>query len=136
MAPLDRRAALPRELVPAPVTFTEDWFGEASCEALARLYKLTDAVEGHVIEVGCWQGRSTIALATAAKNHTVYAVDTWYGSPGEISADLASQRDVFAEFTANTAHLPNIEVRRMGWREFFADLTGPVRFLHIDAEHT
>lgn len=119
------------------MTFTEEWFGEASQQALAALYGLSEGV-GSIIEVGCWEGRSTIALANAAHPHPIYAVDTWAGSPGEISADLAAERDVYATFLANIDELTdgNVEVFRCGWRDFFHLRTAPIRFLHIDAEHT
>lgn len=118
--------------------FTEDWFGEPSQRAIAELYGKVKGLPGAIIEVGCWQGRSTCALANAAHPAVVHAVDTWQGSPGEISAELAAGRDVYAEFAANVAELTagNVEPHRMGWREFFADWSKPVRFLHIDAEHT
>ena len=120
------------------MTFTEEWFGEASQLALARLATLTDGVPGRVIEVGCWEGRSTVALANAVHPATVDAVDTWAGSPGEISADLAGRRDVYATFADNVAELTagNVAPHRMGWRDYFAADLGPVRFIHIDAEHT
>lgn len=118
------------------MTFTEDWFGERSCAALAALYGRVSDLCGQVVEVGSWEGRSTIALAEAAAPHEMCAVDTWLGSPGEPSAELAAERDVFATFTANTAHLDNLAVFRMGWREYVAGYIGPTRLLFIDAEHT
>lgn len=120
------------------MTFIEEWFGPASQEALADLYELVRPLDGDVVEVGCWQGRSTIALANACWPDLVHAVDTWQGSPGEISADLAAQRDVFAEFTANieASTAGNVRPHRMGWRDYFAEIDRPVKFLHIDAEHT
>ena len=122
--------------VVAAVTFTEDWFGAPSCAALAGLYGRVADLDGHVVEVGSWEGRSTIALCEAAAPAEVRAVDTWLGSPHEPSAVLAAERDVFATFTANTAHLANLQVFRMGWREYVADHLGPTRLLFVDAEHT
>lgn len=118
--------------------FTEDWFSATSCRVLADLARTTDRLDGAVIEVGCWEGRSTIALANAIHPATLHAVDTWAGSPGEISAELAAERDVFDTFTANIAEATagNVAVHRMGWRDFFADWSDPVRFIHIDAEHS
>lgn len=120
------------------MTFTEDWFSTQSCEVLANLVRDTDRVPGDIIEIGSWEGRSTVALANAAHPQTVHAVDTWRGSPGEISAELASGRDVFATWRHNIDELTNGNVRshRMGWREFFTDQVGPVRLCFIDAEHT
>jgi len=118
--------------------FTEDWFGPASQHAVARLVDRTRGLAGRVVEVGCWEGRSTIAIANACYPDTVHAVDTWEGSPGEISAELAAQRDVFARFSENVdqATRGNVEPFRMDWRTYFDADAGPVRFLHIDAEHT
>lgn len=118
--------------------FNEAWFSIQSQKALTRLARLTRGLEGRVIEVGCWEGRSTCALSHAVWPDNVEAVDTWNGSPGEISAALAADRDVFATFTANIAELTrgNVTFHRMGWRDYFAADTSPVRFCHIDAEHT
>lgn len=118
--------------------FHEAWFGDASCQALADLYAKTDGVDGRVIEVGCWEGRSTIALANACHPEIVHAVDTWQGSPGEVSAELAAERDVFAQFKRNvfSETCGNVEPFRMDWRDYFAARTTPIRFLHIDACHS
>ena len=120
------------------MTFTEEWFCTESQAALASLADRTSHLDGAVIEVGCWEGRSTIALANAVHPAVVHAVDTWQGSPGEISADLASQRDVYATFCDNIdqSTAGNVEPHRMGWREFFATWDGPIRLIHIDATHT
>ena len=119
------------------VKFTEEWFAVASQRALVRLARQVAHLDGRVVEVGCWEGRSTVVLANAVWPSVVDAVDTWQGSPGEISAELAAARDVLGTFRANVAELTrgNVAVHVMGWREYVAD-PSPVRFLHIDAEHT
>ena len=119
--------------------FTEDWFGEASCEALAALVEDVADVEGRIVEIGSWEGRSTIALANAAHPYHVHAVDTWEGSPGEVSADLAASRDVFAQFKTNIDLLTrgNVDVHRMGWRQYIANESDTLNsLLFIDAEHS
>lgn len=116
------------------MTFVEDWFGVHSCQALANLYEKVRDLDGDVVEIGCWEGRSTIALASACKPAVVHAVDTWRGSPGEVSEELAASRDVYATFCENTAGL-NILPHRMGWRDYLPS-SGPIRFVHIDAEHS
>lgn len=118
--------------------FREEWFFPASQKALGDLYLRVDHLAGDVIEIGSWEGRSTIALANACHPAVVHAVDTWQGSPGEISADLAQDRDVFEQFAANIDRYTagNVEAHRMGWREFFAERRDPVRFCFIDATHT
>ncbi len=118
--------------------FTEDWFNEDSCITLADLVQRTDLLCGRVVEVGCWEGRSTIALANAAWPALVEAVDTWHGSPGEISSELAAERDVLGQFLANIASdtKGNVTVIQKDWRDHFAECRKPIRFCHIDATHT
>lgn len=118
--------------------FGEAWFSPENQEALAACGRRVAGVDGLIVEVGSWAGRSTVALANAVHPRVVHAVDTWAGSPGEVSADLAAERDVFAQFLANVADLTagNVEPHRMGWREYIPTITGPVALAFIDAEHT
>lgn len=118
--------------------FHEEWFGTASQEALADLYGMVADLDGAVVEVGCWEGCSTIALANACYPAVVHAVDTWRGSDGEISAELAAQRDVFASFRRNvySSTAGNVVPFRMDWRDYFPARALPIKFLHIDACHT
>lgn len=57
--------------------FREEWFGVASQQALVKLARRTAHLEGRVVEIGSWEGRSTVALANAVWPTTVDAVDTW-----------------------------------------------------------
>lgn len=120
------------------MTFTEDWYKPSSLLLLESALQRSRGLAGRIIEVGCWEGRSTVRLANAAYPDVVHAVDTWEGSPGEISEQLAAERDVYARFCENVEQLTlgNVTPYRMGWRQFFADHPGPIRFLHIDATHT
>lgn len=118
--------------------FTEEWFGAHSCAALAGVAGRVSHVDGLIVEVGSWEGRSTCVLANAVHPRTVEAVDTWQGSPGEVSAVLAVERDVFAQFRTNVDAYTrgNVNVWRTDWRNFVDALTEPVALLFIDAEHT
>jgi predicted O-methyltransferase YrrM len=119
--------------------FTEEWFPEQSQARLAELAESVADVPGAIIEIGSWEGRSTIALANAVHPRTVNAVDTWLGSPGEVSSQLAAERDVFAQFKANVYEWTagNVLAHRMGWRDFVnGGRFSPVAFVFIDAEHT
>jgi len=120
------------------MSFTEDWFSQPSCEALAALAKSVAHVDGIIIEIGSWEGRSTIALANAAYPRKVHAVDTWGGSPGEPSADLAAGRDVHATWVDNVrgGTRRNVVEHRMGWRDFVPTISDPVALAFIDAEHS
>ena len=68
----------------------------------------------------------------------VDAVDTWDGSPGEPSWELAHQRDIHARFLENIASetAGNVVDYRMSWADYFAIDDTPCRFVFIDAEHT
>lgn len=118
------------------VTFTEDWFPHESRLALDNLARRVQCLNGDLVEIGSWEGRSTLVLAEATAPRVVHAVDTWEGSPGEVSADLARERDVYTRFVTNTVGHPNIVAHRTGWRDYFAADAGPLRFVFIDAEHT
>lgn len=117
------------------MTFHEDWFGPASCGVLAELARAVRHVDGKVLEIGSWEGRSTLALADAVDPDIVHAVDTWNGSTGEVSETIAAERDVYAQFCENTVGR-NIEAHRMDWRDYLADERGPFRLVFIDGLHT
>lgn len=120
------------------MSFTEEWFGQASQDVLSGLVRSVVDVPGMLLEIGAWEGRSTCAMANAAHPRVVHTVDTWAGSPGEVSSALASQRDVFATWQTNVAELTqgNVEAHRMGWREFVPTIAEPVALAFIDAEHS
>ncbi len=120
------------------MTYVEDWYSLENQQALADLYDKVRNIDGDVIEVGCWEGRSTIALANACHPTTLHAVDTWEGSPGEISAELAQERDVYYQFACNIEDhtCGNVQAHRCTWRTYFDEHTDPIKFVHIDATHT
>ena len=67
------------------------------------------------------------------------AVDTWHGSPDEPDHSRAwDSDDVFETFKRNIKQHTqgNVRYHRTGWRDFFETWTRPVRFIHIDAQHT
>lgn len=118
--------------------FTEEWFCPESCTHLADLARSVSEVPGLIVEIGSWEGRSTVALANAVNPRVVHAVDTWQGSPGEISADLAAERDVHAQFLVNidTLTAGNVEAHECDWRDYMQQITEPIALVFIDAEHT
>ena len=121
------------------MTFTEEWFPFASQIALAGIGVLIADVKGMIVEIGSWEGRSTASLANAINPRVVHAVDTWAGSPGEPSATLAAQRDVYEQFQTNMKELTagNVTPHRMDWRTFVPHLgTKSVALVFIDAEHS
>lgn len=118
--------------------FTEAWFGPMSQMALEDQARSIVDVAGEVIEIGSWEGCSSVVLANAVHPRTLHCVDTWQGSPNEVSAELAAERDVFAQFQVNVGYWTqgNIETHRMGWRDYMPTVSGPVALCFIDAQHT
>lgn len=118
--------------------FDEYWIGPAQLALTAELARSTGDLRGAVIEVGTWQGLSAIPIARAVAPARLHVVDHWQGdsAPG-IDPELV-KRDNYGIFLNNLkdARVTNVEVHKMGWREFAAEWDKPVRFLHIDATHS
>jgi hypothetical protein len=118
------------------VDFNEKWIDVAALHELSRLVDATRDVPGAVIEFGCWEGRSFVTIAEAAKGRTVHAVDHWQGNSGdEYTTKAAQSRDIYSKFVENTSHLKNIAIHYMTTEDFMASWNKPIAFLHIDADH-
>lgn len=123
------------------MTFTEDWYPAGQLADLVELATESRNVSGMSVEIGCWEGRSTIAIAQAVAPAYLCAVDTWAGNvdegPDHGTVRALAQRDVYATFLANIAPYPNIAHRRMDGAVFLAGVEpGQIAFLHLDAGHT
>ena len=118
------------------MTFVENWFTEPSCETLASLVRKVEGVPGRIVELGSWEGRSTLAIANACYR-TVHAVDTWEGAPSDkYQREQVKTRDVFAQWSANLAEYECVTPYRMDWLAYAQLDLGPVALVFIDADHT
>jgi predicted O-methyltransferase YrrM len=109
---------------------------------------LAQSIPGDVVELGSWQGRSTIALAQAcadADNGMVHAVDTFRGNPGNTSMyvvgadDLSDLESNFRRNIARAGLTDRVTAHAMTSAEAapaVAAAAPAVRFIYIDAEHT
>jgi Methyltransferase domain len=124
--------------------FDEYWIGPQQIAFTAILAASTHALPGEAVEIGAWQGLSTIALANAVIPSTLHVVDHWLGDEPEAVADGTGikpelvERDNYGIFLANMKEgtSGNFKVWKMGWREWAAQWDEPIRFLHLDATHT
>jgi len=118
---------------PAPVSvegalriegwMTAEELGWLATEALARR---------RIVEVGSHLGRSTLALAENTPG-TVLAIDDWRG-PRDVAVD--ARRDLFKEFTRNTAHCKNVRPLRLDHARLGeVALAEPPDMILIDGDH-
>lgn len=108
----------------------------------AQAYK-SDREATDILEVGSWLGSTAIAMADAVSNAKVTCVDTWEGTPTDVTGDLASLAGspdaIYAEFcrrvgerlgkSITVAKGKSVDVARQ-----FDDCSFDVIF--IDADHT
>jgi hypothetical protein len=119
--------------------FHEAWYDGGQALYMAALART--APDGAIVEIGCWEGRSTVTLAQAVAPKVVHCVDHWEGNPDE-AADhpatiAAAERDVMATFMHNRKVLTadNTLVSPMSWQNWIAYWDQPTAFVHIDAAH-
>jgi beta-1,4-mannosyl-glycoprotein beta-1,4-N-acetylglucosaminyltransferase len=117
--------------------FNEQWIGPAHLRALALSVEARRHLQGAVIEFGCWEGRSTVAIAAAAAPEEVHAVDLWSAGDDLSINHLFEGRDVYGTFLRNVAALTpgNVVPHREDCHAFMARWAGPIKFAHIDAAH-
>lgn len=121
--------------------FHEDWYPPEQLLRLSGLCDSVRALSGAVMEIGCWEGRSTVAMAHACHPETIWAIDTWRGNedenPNHVSVQLARQRDVHRQFAQNIAELTggNVRAVQQDCHAFLKTWDGPIKLAHIDASH-
>lgn len=121
--------------------FTEKWFNPAKIRQLHKAMDDVKNLDGEIVEVGSWEGRSSIEIANHFHPKKLHVIDHWLGDLTNLKsgvADLAKQRDVFAQFKANMdeATQGNYIVHRSSWRDVNWNEIPKLSFLFIDGEHT
>ncbi|OCB32374.1 hypothetical protein A5675_24590 [Mycobacterium malmoense] len=82
--------------------FKERWFDVNIvpwCAALGRLFDRSDDIS--VLEIGSWEGRSSLFLLTYFPNAELTAVDTWAGSEESVYTATTDLADLEARFDHN-----------------------------------
>jgi predicted O-methyltransferase YrrM len=125
--------------------FNENWYSETQINDLIELVKKVKHIDGNIIEIGCWEGKSTISLANACYPETIICNDTWLGNTEEsvctgithVTEIILKERDVYSIFIDNMDNHTNknytvIKEDCLVWLEKFE---GFIKFIHIDASH-
>lgn len=121
--------------------FNENWYSDSQLISLRKIAKKAKGLEGRWIEIGCWEGKSTVAIANEIYPEKLDAVDTWKGSMYEasdhISVKIALGRDVFSIFCNNVSCLTkgNVIPYKQDCFEYLAEHDTLIKFCHIDASH-
>lgn len=127
--------------------FHEDWYSGGQALYVGQLAR--QAPEGAMVEIGCWEGRSSVVLAQMIAPRVLHCVDHWQGNldedPNHESAQIAAGRDVKTTFANNMERCTtgNAQPFRGSWQEwvygygepYYTGWRGPIAFLHLDASH-
>lgn len=120
--------------------FHEDWYDGGQALFMGQLAREAPK-DGAVVEIGCWEGRSSVVLAQMVAPRKITCVDHWRGNvdedPDHESAEIARERDVLGAFVGNMERLTadNWDHCVADWREWVAAWDQPIAFLHLDASH-
>ena len=125
--------------------FHEMWYSDDQLSELTKLYETVKDKTGAVIEIGCWEGKSTIGLANKCFPEVLICNDTWLGNVKEsmctgtvhLTELILKERDVYTTFinNMNEKTLKNYTVVKNDCIEWLKGYTGSIKFIHIDASH-
>jgi len=120
-------------------TFTQNWCNDAIRDAIMRLAAETVGLPGANIEIGCFEGRSTVALANALHPEELIAIDPWIPVDyAHREIELYSENEIEKTFRHNVevGTEGNVIIRKMGWEEGLEGWTDPIKFLYLDGPHS
>lgn len=127
------------------VVFHENWYSEKQCCDLISLVNSVNKLSGNIIEIGCWEGKSTINIANNCYPEILICNDTWLGNIQEsivtgqlhITEIICQERDVYSSFITNmnTLTKQNYVVVKRDCIDWLNEYNEPIKFIHIDASH-
>lgn len=130
---------------PSAPILNQDWYSKNQCEKLCDIYQEVKDLSGLIIENGCWEGKSTMALANACYPEELLCNDTWEGNIDEgivigqehPTVKLLREQKVYENFIYNMDHFTkkNYKIVKEDCLKWLPTITEPVKFCHIDASH-
>lgn len=127
--------------------FHENWYSDAQVGDLQLLVDKVSKIpkKGVFIEVGCWEGKSTVALANRCYPEILFCNDTWKGNVEESKTTgethptetILKERNVLMVFkhNMNTCTRGNYSIVQEDCLTWLASVQDPIQFIHIDASH-
>jgi len=125
--------------------FNEDWYSQHQIDNLTSLLKSVSSLHGNIIEIGCWEGKSTINLANNCYPEILICNDTWLGNVNEsiitgvehITLKILKERDVYSIFidNMNSQTQKNYKIVKEDCIAWLTNYDGFIKFIHIDASH-
>jgi predicted O-methyltransferase YrrM len=125
--------------------FNEDWYSLEQCNNLIELVYKVKSLHGAVIEIGCWEGKSTICIANACYPDILICNDTWLGNVAEskttgikhITEVILENRNVYNIFINNMENstLKNYKIAKQDCIDWLKSFNEKIKFIHIDASH-
>jgi predicted O-methyltransferase YrrM len=129
---VDRSVAAAHQHARDSAARAHGWLSDAQGEAL---FEAARRAEGAIVEIGSWQGRSTIWLAAGAAlaGRTVFAIDPHEGSREEPSAKTLER---FTRNLSDAGLLHVVTPLVMRSRDAVSRVEEPVHLLFVDGDHS
>ena len=105
------------------------WMGRQDCEAL---YNAVLNIDGLIVEIGSFMGRSTTIMAWAAPKSHIVAVDPYFTV--HPSSGITEPIEAIKGFINNTTSY-DVQLLAKKSEEIGEEWTLPIDFLHIDGDH-
>ena len=125
--------------------FNENWYSDSQINDLINLLNKVNNLEGKIIEIGCWEGKSAMHLANNCYPEILICNDTWLGNVQESIVTgithttelILKERDVYSNFinNMNNTTKQNYAVIKEDCIEYLKNFDGSIKFMHIDASH-
>jgi hypothetical protein len=121
--------------------FNEDWCSKPIRIALQKMVAANAEkdLNGINVEIGCFEGKSTVVHANALYPETLVAIDPWVPvayAPSEIEKYAANDIEAMFLHNIKVGTQGNVVIMKMGWEEAFAELEAPVKYLYLDGPHS
>jgi len=128
------------------MVFNENWYEDEQLLNLKSLAEQVKDLKGSIIEIGCWEGKSTHMLANSVYPEILICNDTWLGNQEEtkvtgqqhITEQILNVRgDVYNNFIENMDNLTkkNYKIVKEDCLEWLKNYNEDIKFCHIDASH-